>query len=121
MTDRRFRRGQRQTFYRLTEETLDRADLDLVTNRCRCTVCIDVVDVCWRQLGMAQRHFHSAVTTIAIFRRRRDVVRIAGEAIAENLSIDFRAALFRVLVFFKNEYASAFAEQEAVAVFVVRT
>src|SRR5882724_1578765 len=49
------------------------------------------------------------------------MIRVGGVAVADNLAINFRAALFGAFQFFKNKDARAFAHDEAVAVFVERT
>src|SRR6185436_2660013 len=56
----------------------------------------------------------------AILRRCRDVVRIAAHAEADQLRVDARAALLRVLELFEDDRAAAIGEHEPVAIAIPR-
>ena len=47
-----------------------------------------------------------------------DAVGVGGGAVAENFAVDFRAAGFGVIELFEHEHAGAFAEDEAIAIFI---
>src|SRR5439155_10989974 len=69
--------------------------------------------------GIAQRGLHRALWTVDVWRRH--VERVGAHAEADQLSVDFGAALLRMLVLFEHHRAAALAEDEAVAVLVPRT
>ena len=83
-------------------------------------MCVDVIDVGGRHAGALHRHAHAAKCAIAILGRGRDVIGIAGQAVAHDFSINLRAALFRVLVFLEHHDAGALAHHETITVLVVR-
>ena len=51
--------------------------------------------------------------------RRGDVIGVAGQAVADHLGIDFRAARLGPLIFLEHDDAGALAHDEAVAVLVI--
>src|SRR5690606_18742146 len=61
VTDRRLGRTHRDVAYRVAEQAADRAELELVAERSRSAVGVDVVDVGRRQAGLAQCHLHRTV------------------------------------------------------------
>ncbi len=76
-----------------------------VAERRRGAVRVDILDVGRHHLRAFQRGLHGAESAVAVFGGRRHVIGIAREAVAHDFGVDFRAALFRVLVFFKNDDA----------------
>src|SRR3546814_5578760 len=64
--------------------------LDLVAQRRRGAVRVDVVDIAGIQPRALQRRLHRPEAAVAVFRRRGDVVGVAGQAIADHLRIDRR-------------------------------
>ena len=68
---------------------------------------------------MLHRHLHRAIGARAFGMRRGDVIGVAGQAIADHLGIDFRAARLGVLIFLEHDDARALAHDEAVAVLVI--
>ncbi len=98
MADRRLGRRHRDLARRLAQQPLDRAELDLVAQRRRGAVGVDVVDVGRVDARMADRRLHGAEAAVAVLGRRGDVVGVAGEAIADDLGVDLRAARLGVLV-----------------------
>src|SRR5260370_3805764 len=69
---------------------------------------------------IANRRAHDAVSAIAIFCRLRNVIGISGHAIADNLRNDGSMAFLRMVQRFKNQDASAFPYDKAVALGVKR-
>src|SRR5262249_41768879 len=64
---------------------------------------------------------HGHARAVAIFRRSRDVVSVAAHAEADQLRINARAALLRMLQLFENDGAAAIREHEAIAIGIPRT
>ena len=120
MADRRLGRGHRELVGVVAEQALHRAQLDLVAQRRRGAVRVDVVDLVGVELGALQRRLHGAVAAVAVLRRRGDVIGVARQAVAHDLGIDLGAALLGVLVLFEHDDAGALAHDEAVAVLVPR-
>ena len=65
-----------------------------------------------------QRVGHGEARALAVLRRRGDVIGVAAHAEADQLGVDARAALLRVLELLEDDRAAAVAEHEAVAVLV---
>src|SRR5579871_376231 len=120
VADRRFGRRHRQAIGVVAEQPLDRAQLDLVAERGRGAVRVDVVDLVGRQPGAAQRVAHRAIGAVAVLRGRGQVIGVAGHAVTDDLGIDFGAARLGVLQLFEHEHAGAFAHDKAVAALVPR-
>ena len=121
MADRRFGRRHRHLRGGIAEQPLDRAEFDLVAERRRGAVRVDVVDIGRRDAGALHRGAHAAEGAIAVRRRRGDVIGVAGQAVADHFGVDLRAALLGVLVFLEHHDAGALAHHEAVAILVVGT
>ena len=68
--------------------------------------------------GILQRVAHAAECAVPVFRRRGHVERVRRHAVAGELAVDARAALFRVLVFLEHHRTGTFAQHETVAVLV---
>ncbi len=47
------------------------------------------------------------------------MIGVAGQAVADDLAVDFRTARFGVLIFFEHDDARALAHDEAVAILVI--
>src|SRR5262245_44056418 len=120
VTDRGLGRRHGERGRRVAKEALDGGEFDLVAHG-RGTVRVDVVHVAWPNTGALQRHSHRTVGAVAVLRRRRNVVGVAGQAVADNFRVDARAARLGVLEFFQHDNAGALAHDEAVAVLVVGT
>ena len=103
----------------IADQALDGLELDLVAERRRGAVGVDVVDIAGRDAGAAHAPPHATERAIAILGRRRDVVGVAGQAVADQLGVDAGAAALGVIVFFQHHGASALAHHEAVAVAVI--
>ena len=102
----------------VTETVLDGECLELVVVRRRGTVCVDVVDLFRHNARLPDRHRHHTARAVGILRRRCHMVGIAGEAVADDLRIDVRAAPPGELQFLENHHAGALADDEAVAILV---
>src|SRR5215470_14656255 len=98
-----------------------RAELDLVADRRRGAVGINVVDLPRGNAGAFDCRVHASQRTLAILRWRGDVISVSREAIADELSINLRAAAFGVLIRFEHNNSGTFAHHEAVAITIVGT
>src|SRR5665213_2308966 len=121
MADRRFGRGHRYFIGVVAEDTLHRIQLDLVAQRRRGAVRVDVVDLVDGNFGALQRVAYRAKSAAAVLGRRRDVVGVARHAIADDLGVNLGAALLGVLQFLEHDDAGAFAHDEAVAFLILRS
>ena len=74
-----------------------------------------VADIVRRELRVFQRGAHHAISAVAILRRLRDVIRIAGHAVADNFGKNRRVALLRVFKRFENHNTRSLADDETVA------
>ena len=83
-------------------------------------VGVDVGNIVEIQPAAAERHFHAARRAFAAGRRRGEVMRVGGVAIANDFAINFRAAFLRVLHFLQHDNSRAFTHDKAVAVLVER-
>ena len=115
----RLGRGHRHLARGVAEQPLDGLQLDLVAHLRRGAVGVDVVDVVGGDPGALHRHPHAALGAVAILGRRRDVIGVAREAVADDLAIDLRAAGERMLALLEDDDAGALADDEAVAVAVI--
>ena len=68
----------------------------------------------------SQGHRHHAHRAVAVLGRRRDVERVGGRAVADDLGVDAGAAPARLLEFLEDEDAGSLADDEAVPVLVER-
>src|SRR5262249_40126101 len=91
-------RRHRDLARRIADQTLYRVELDLVAQRRRGPVGIDVVDLGGRDAGALERHGHAAEGAVAILGRRGDVVGVAREAVADHFGIDLGAAALGAFV-----------------------
>ena len=82
---------------------------------------VNVANLSWRNARITDRVFHCQRSTCAILRRRRHVISIATHTKANDFSIHFRAAFFRVFVLFQHEHARTVTQYETVTVFIPRT
>ena len=69
---------------------------DLIAQRRRCAVRIDILNFGWRNSGLFQRHLHGAKAAIAGFFRRGDMIGVTAKTISDDFGINLRAALFGV-------------------------
>ena len=65
------------------------------------------------------RHFHRPIAAGPFRMRRGDVIGVARHAVADELGVDFGAALLGALIFLEHDDPGALAHDEAVAVLVV--
>jgi hypothetical protein len=118
MAGHRLGRADHQLAGVVAERALHRRTLGDVAQRRRRAVRIDVVDLRGGHARVLQRVQHRAASTIAVFRRRRDVMGVGRHAVAGKFAIDPRAARLGVLVLLERHDAGALAQHEAVAVAV---
>ena len=91
---------------------------DFVAERRRGAVGVDVIDVLGVGPGPFQRRFHAPLGAAAVFRRRGNVMGVAGQAEADDLGHDIGAAGLGVLQLFEHQGPGPVAHDEAVAVLV---
>ena len=120
MADRRLGRRHRYAVGGSAEQPLDRGQLNVVAERGRGGVGVDVVDVLGIELGARQRRGHGAVPAGAVRRRRGDVVGVAGQAVADELGVNPGAAIARMLQLLEHHDSGALPHHESVAVAVPR-
>src|SRR5262249_36052521 len=104
----------------LAEEALHGGGFNDVANGSGCAMRVNVADIVWRKAGVFEGGADDAKSTGTILDAPRDVVRIAGHAVADNLSNDRRVTFCGVLERFENQDARAFADDETIAVGVER-
>src|SRR5690606_20081665 len=104
---------------RIAQKAGDGAQLDLVAERRRGAVGVDVVDIGGGNAGALDGGGHGAEAAIAVLGRGGDVMGIARKAVADHFAVDFRAARPGVFVFFKDDDAGALAHDETVAILVI--
>ena len=80
---------------------------------------VDVIDILRLKPSILQRRPHRAFATFAVFRRGRDVMRVARQAIAQHFGIDLGTARLGVLVFFQDHDARALTHDETVTVHII--
>ena len=119
MADAGFGRGHRDAAGGIADHALHRAELDLVAERRRGAVRVDIVDVTYRNSGAFDRHAHAAERAVAVRRRCGNMVGIARQPVAGQLGIDPSAARLGMVERFQHHRAGALAHHEAVAVLVV--
>ena len=87
----------------IAEQALHRLQLEVVAERRRGAVGVDVLDV-WSgaDAAVAQRRLHGAEGAVVALGRRGDVVGVAGHAVAAHLGVDLGAALPGVLVLLQH-------------------
>jgi hypothetical protein len=99
----------------VTENRFDRLRLVQVVRGRRGAMRIDVLDVGQAQAGVLHRAAHRPLRALAVWRRRREVVGVAGRSEADDLPVHARAAALRVLELLEDEDRSPFPHHEAVA------
>src|SRR5262249_23438236 len=103
-----------------TEKPFHRGGFDDVADRRRSTVGVDVADIVGGKLGVFKSRAHDAERAVAVFDGLRDVVRVAGHAIADDFGNDRGIAFRRVFERLEDQNARALADDETIAVDVKR-
>src|SRR3954452_20740693 len=104
----------------IAEQALHGPQLDLVAERGRGTVRIDVIDAARRQVGAAQRVAHRAEGAAAVLGGGGQMIRIARHSVTEHLGIDPGVAIAGMLVLLKHEDASSLSHYKTITVLVPR-
>src|SRR6266704_1684766 len=97
------------------EDALERERFDGVPQRRGGAMRVDVSDLRRFDSGIAKRCPHDAVRPVAILRGLRDVVGIAGHAVANKLCHDGSIAFLCMIEGFDNQNACALTDDKAVA------
>ena len=96
------------------EHALDRFDLAQVADWRGGRMRIEMTNLARRNPCLGDRDLHGPARTVAVLRTGRDVVRIRGRAVADELGERFCAARQRMAQFLDHQDAGAFAHDEAV-------
>src|SRR6266550_1758619 len=120
VTGHRLRRRDHELVGVVAEHALDRGRLLAVVRLRRGPMRVDVVDIRWLHSGLVERHLHGARVSFSLGRWRRDVVRVGGRTVADELAIDLRFAGERALALLEDENCGTFRENEAVTIFIER-
>src|SRR5271156_6775179 len=115
-----FRRADGNFFGARAENAFQRLGFDGVADGRGSSVRVDVADVVRRNVAVFQRGERDTIAAVAVLGRLRDVVRVAGHSITNNLCENLRAAALRVFQRFQNHHTGTFADDEAVAIGVER-
>ena len=81
-------------FGAFAENALDGNGFDDIADRRGSAMRVHVADIIRREFRVFQRGAHDAIGAIAIFGRLRDVISIAGHAVADDFSKDRRHRAF---------------------------
>src|SRR5450631_796806 len=92
----------------VTEHRFNGDCLGLIAQRCARAMGVDVVDRLGIELAVAERALHRPGGTRALGIRLRYVTAIGTRAVTQDLSINPRAALLGVFIFFEYQYARPF-------------
>jgi len=84
-------------------------------------VGVDVVDLFRRDAGVGKRHQHGAGLAPARRVGLRQVLRIRGDAVTDELGVDVRASPRRVTELLEHEHGAGLTHDEAVAIGLERT
>src|SRR5712664_3669245 len=76
---------------------------------------VHVADVVRGKFGVLDGSFHDTVSAVAILRGLRDVVGVAGHAVADDFSEDRRVALLRVFQRFQSQNPRTLAYDKSIA------
>src|SRR6476661_1970562 len=98
----------------VAKDGLDRSRLVEVVRGRRGSVRVDVADVRGRDPSVLDGPPHGALSAFPVRRGLRDVVRIPGGAVANDLGVDLRAAPLRVLELLEDHDSRTLAHHEAV-------
>src|SRR6266702_1186785 len=120
VTDHGLGAADRDLVCMVAERKLQRLRFSRVVELCRSSVRVDVIDVVRFESGIAQRQGHGLGRRLTGPIRRNLVMRVIRGGVAEDLAVDARTAIDRVLARFENESAGALAGHEAVAVTIER-
>src|SRR3954453_12075261 len=120
MADSRFRGRHRKPIGMIAEQALHGPQLDLVAERGRGAVRVDVVDTFRRQAGAAERVAHRAEGAAAVLGRGGQMIRIARHSVTEHLGIDPGIATAGMLVLLKYEDAGPLSHHKTITVLVPR-
>ena len=104
----------------VAQEASHRAELDLVTQRGRGAMGVDVVHLRGIDTRVPHGRAHGPEAAVAILGGCGDMIGVAGHAVPGDLGVDLRPTGARVLVFLENEDAGALPHDKPVAVLVVR-
>ncbi len=110
-----------QRIGRVAEGPANRHSLTDVARRRRRAVCVQVVDIRSIDSGIVQCGGHRLARTLAVLRRRRDVISVTAHAEADELAVDRCATSPGVIEFLQHHAARTVAQYETVPVDVERT
>src|SRR6058998_3337155 len=111
-------RADRELAGIIAENSFNGLSLGDVALGCGGAVSIDVRDVLRVESSVAKAHLHATGGPLSFRRGRSHVIGIGGVSVADNLAINFCAALFGMFQFLQHEDARAFAHDKTVAFLV---
>src|ERR1700722_4201721 len=115
-----FRGADWDIFCVVAKDPFEGARFEYVADGGGSAVGVYVADVFGLELGVLDGGAHDAVGTVAVGGGLRNVVGVAGHAVADDFGEDGGVAFLRVLEGFEDENTCAFADYEAVAAGVER-
>src|SRR5580700_306767 len=104
----------------VAKDPLEGASFDHVAKRRGSSVGIHVADILGREFGVLDGGFHDSVGAVSVRSGLRNVVGVAGHAVANDFGEDGSFAFLRVFERFEDQNTGAFADDEAVAAGVER-
>src|SRR5450432_3855629 len=110
----RLGRADAQPVRGLAEHGANRLRLVEIIRGGRGAVRIDVLHCFRREPAVFHRALHRALRALAVRRRRCEMVRVARRAVADDLGVDVRSALLRVLELLEEQRRTSLAHDEAV-------
>ena len=99
---------------------LDRSCFKQIVMMRRCSMCVDIRNIFRLQSRILHRICHRFRCTCSVFSRRSNMIRIRCASVSGHFRINSGSAFFRMLQFFQNHNAGAFAHNKSAAVFVKR-
>src|SRR5690348_5359383 len=99
----------------IAEDGLDGLGLVEIVRRGRRTVRVDVIHVGRLELSVRHCAAHGPLCSLPVGSRRRQMIRIARRAIADDLRVNMGASTLRVVVVLEHDDAGAFAHHEPIA------
>src|SRR5215469_1865524 len=97
------------------EQPLDGAQLDLVAERGRGAVGVDVINLVWRKTRTPQGIAHRSIGAFAVFRGSGQMIGVGRHSVADNLGVDLGATPPCMPVLLENEDPGPLAHHKTVA------
>src|SRR5256714_8012057 len=115
VTRRRLGRADVDVLGGVAEHGLDGSRLVEVVGGRRRPVRVDVLNISGLETSVLESALHGALGSLAIWRWRGQMIRVASRAVSPNLGVDGSAAFQRVLQFLEDQDTRALAHDESIA------